>query len=425
APDAPTDRVIACNDWAALGGAAITAFLDNRGEPITAPRFLSSMRQGWPSTVVTKYTASSQNEGHGISQLFHTSASFIDGSKETKPVTWFSKTDQDAKDCGGTGWCQWSYNPVTHTLCKKDNATPGVQSTVAGDGTCTDGGSPVIEALWIDGLLGIGNDGKVVATHTLSKFEKSPVVIYQKLGQFVEMDTDAAHSNQGFIVGTDPNVRNPTFTHNEGPGDLEQSGQAIWYEFWGLSGPNVRPEVAQDPYTFWICGTRDEDHGEQDCAAGEGGIGGIDSPNRLVWAIVDPNGQPLGGLDPLQRYGADLRPSTGTTCPTTRVNGDAVADPSICGQKDVMVICADPTACPSGFTCDSTDADNNFLLTKIATGEDFQANRCLSEPGTTDFTYGTADDGTVYYREALNDEETIDGGLLRTFARDERHTAFS
>jgi hypothetical protein len=247
--------------------------------------------------------------------------------------------------------------------------------------------------------------GLVTTVHTLNKFEKSPAVIYQKLGQFVEMDTDAAAPNQGFIAGS-----LATFTHNEGPGDIEQSGQAVWYEFWGLSGPNFQAEEAQDPYTWAICGTsvRGAPYGEKLCSTENGGG---DSPfngaggttgSHVVWAIVKPGGIALGGLDPLQRYGGDLRPTTGETC-TGVVVPDR--DPSFCGSAGIMV------ACTVGGVALVDNPNTPLNEANIVTSD------CVSSAGT-DGLYGTADDGTIYYAEA-----TENG--LRAFVRENRAFAFS
>ncbi|MGH7274342.1 MAG: hypothetical protein ACREIQ_07800, partial [Nitrospiria bacterium] len=185
------------------------------------------------------------------------------------------------------------------------------------------------------------------------------------------------------------------------------SGQAVWYEFWGLSGPNFQAEESQDPYTWAICGTRGASFGEKDCATENGGI---DSPitgggNHAVWAIVKPVGIPLGGLDPLQRYGGDLRPSTGEApC----VPGDTPADtedPSFCGHSGIMVACTPG----GGALADDplTAIDESAIVTSA----------CVSDPGG-DGTFGTADDGIIYYSEA-----TENG--LRAFTRENRATAFS
>jgi hypothetical protein len=104
-----------CEDMAALAAAAIMVFVDHHGEPSTPgrfPRYIPHQRQGWPNTVVTSYTASSQNQGHGISQLFETSAKFLDGADSTDAVTWFSMSDESAGGCSGD-WCEWLYDPVT------------------------------------------------------------------------------------------------------------------------------------------------------------------------------------------------------------------------------------------------------------------------------------------------------------------------
>jgi hypothetical protein len=246
--------------------------------------------------------------------------------------------------------------------------------------------------------------GKVIITHDLNKFEKAPKVIYQKLGQFVEMDTDAARPNASFDPGTTGLAG--AFTHNEGPGQLEQSGQAVWYEFWGLSGPNFQAEEGHDPYTWIMCGSRGEVFAEEGCNANEvaqpgGGVKGDAAGTALdahgfVIAIVKPPSTNLGGLDVFRRYGNDLRPSTGVAC-----NGTGDDDPAICGEPDVVVFCSKTTT-------------GDILLSN---GETVEGDKCESNPGA-DGVYGTGDDGTIYYREAQENG-------LRGFVRENRAHAFS
>jgi hypothetical protein len=248
----------------------------------------------------------------------------------------------------------------------------------------------------------------VLVNHTLRKFEKAPVVIYQKLGQFVEMDTDAASPN---FERTNPSNTSltPIFTHNSGPGDIEQSGQAVWYEFWGLSGPNHQAEEGHDPYTWIICGSRAAATADVNCDSG--GAAMKDSAKhptaglgRVFWAIVKPPGtsgnkSDLGGLDVFRRYGNDLRPTTGETC-----SGNADDDPSICGESGVVV------ACTGGVVLVDDPA------TLVNEGNIIEDD-CESNPGG-DGVYGTDDDGTIYYREA---EENA----LRAFTRENRAHSFS
>jgi hypothetical protein len=417
-------RVEACQDWASLAAAQLMIFVDHHGAPVTPgkfPRYIPHQRQGWPNTVVTKYTASSQNEGHGISQLFESSAKFLDGSEGTAPVTWFSMSNENAAGCIGD-WCEWLYDPVSHTLCRRNSAHAGVKTiTINSAGQCVDGTTGditggvvnVVTAKVIDAigaLPGGPHAGNVTVVHTLNKFEKSPVVIYQRLGQFVEMDTDAARPNASFDPGTTSVAG--MFTHNEGPGDIEQSGQAIWYEHWGLSGPNFQAEEAEDPYTWAICGTSGGPNtvttgGVKDCAEENGGLDspteGATSGRRVVWAIVKPpgtSGGNLGGLDPLQRYGFDLRPSTGDLCSSV-----GSGDPSFCGSTKVMVACTNDTGGLDDNIGTARNEDNIIFST------------CASEPGG-DEIFGTLDDGTIYYAEATE-------ANLRAFTRENRAFAFS
>jgi hypothetical protein len=394
-----------CADWAALGGAAIMNFLDHHGEPMTPgrfPRYIPHERQGWPSTVVTKYTASSQNQGPGINQSFETRQRFIDGAQSTTPVTWYSMTTQNAinNGCNG-GWCEWFWDPVDHTLCMVEHAQPGVKTL---DTSCGGSSNEVTQYNSFSNLSGLASGtGEILVTQAFRKFEKAPVELYQKLGQWVEMDTDAATANyisgagpDGIFGTTDDDPLSPVFTHNSGNGDLEQSGQAVWFEFWGLSGPNHQSEEGADPYTWRICGDRAAEFGDVDCS-GEFGNGALDSPDGAVWAIVQPVGDNLGGLDPRQRYGDDFRPTTGSDC------AGSDPDPALCGQHGVIVLCIS-----AGSMDAPPDAQGNGTYT-ASDGVTYNANTCDSEPGT-DAVYGTADDGTIYYREAL---ENLQRGFVR------------
>jgi hypothetical protein len=396
--------------------------------------------------VVTSYTASSQNQGHGISQLFETSAKFLDGADSTDAVTWFSMSDESAGGCSGD-WCEWLYDPVTHTLCKREGANAGVRSMQVVNGECKgtvaalDAGAQEVTTAVIIDDISQGPGGTVEKTVVLRKFEKAPVVIYQKLGQFVEMDTDAASPN---FLTTPGSGTNKVFSHNSGPGDIEQSGQAVWYEFWGLSGPNFQAEESHDPYTWIICGSAGHERGEEECTgAGGGGIDSINVAEKInadgdsnaatggdddgicepgetcgghLWAVVKPDpatGDLLGGLDPLRRYGDDLRPSTGADC----IGADETDDPAMCGEQGVMVMCREHgTALPSGCTAQGVlGGDGGYTLT--CSGGTIQANECESSFGT-DGQYGTADDGTIFYREATENK-------LRAFTRENRAHAFS
>jgi hypothetical protein len=168
-----------------------------------------------------------------------------------------------------------------------------------------------------------------------------------------------------------------------------------------------------------MCGSRGEAFAEDGCNGGGGGLDstvpiekgfdgignddGICDPaefaaggcSAATVAIVKPKGfNVLGGLDVFRRYGSDLRPTTGTDC-----NGSD-PDPAICGAEGVVVFC-DPTVTGAATT----------------DGDGFVHDNCTSNPGG-DGVYGTGDDGTIYYREALENG-------LRSFTRENRAHAFS
>jgi hypothetical protein len=293
----------------------------------------------------------------------------------------------------------------------------GVCKGIDSDGVTLiiDAGAITVTTVTVIDDINAGTDGVVEVVHTMRKFEKAPVVIYQKLGQFVEMDTDAATPNSEFTPSTIRGDRGTGFTHNEGSGDIEQSGQAVWYEFWGLSGPNFQAEEGHDPYTWVICGDRGTDTGEENCNLGGSGL--KDSPSVQAiggatgagfWAIVKPpsrseNKVDLGGLDVFRRYGDDLRPTTGESCDEAGQGVDN--DPSICGSTGVVVLCT-----PGGASL----VENP---TTLINESNIVTDNCKSEAGA-DGVYGTGDDGTIYFREAGENK-------LRAFTRENRAHSFS
>jgi hypothetical protein len=106
----------------------------------------------------------------------------------------------------------------------------------------------VTTAVIIDDLNpgGFSPSGNTIVEKTvvLRKFEKAPVVIYQKLGQFVEMDTDAASPN---FLTTPTSGDNKVFSHNSGPGDIEQSGQAVCMSSGAFLDQTSRPKRVMTP----------------------------------------------------------------------------------------------------------------------------------------------------------------------------------
>jgi hypothetical protein len=127
--------------------------------------------------------------------------------------------------------------------------------------------------------------------------------------------------------------------------------QNLISQFRVYSGPNVHSEEGADPYAWVICGTRGTVYGEHMCD----NVGGALDSSGAEYAIVYNSNNQNGTLGDsvLARFGRDLNPN--------------LPDPN--QQAGVYV------ACGAGGA------------------------GCISDPGA-DRTYGTADDGTIYYREA-------------------------
>jgi hypothetical protein len=111
--------------------------------------------------------------------------------------------------------------------------------------------------------------------------EKAPSEIYQTLGQWVDLAGPATGGVWGSSGVTNQN-------------------QALWTEFWGLSGPNFQSEEGVNPNTWLKCGTQegdvagcasDGDDGDTICEGDGAGFPGIDEP------CTGPDGAPGGGDD--------------------------------------------------------------------------------------------------------------------------------
>jgi hypothetical protein len=124
--------------------------------------------------------------------------------------------------------------------------------------------------------------------------------------------------------------------------------QNLISQFRVYSGPNVHSEEGADPYAWVICGSRTETYGEALCDNVGGAQGG---PEYAI--AFNSNFQNQLGDSVLARFGNDLNPNL----------------PDSSQQAGIYIAC-------------------------VAGGVN-----CLSNPGT-DGMYGTADDGTIYYREA-------------------------
>jgi len=180
-----------------------------------------------------------------------------------------------------------------------------------------------------------------------------------------------------------------------------EPGQALFSQIQILSGPNVHSEEGADPYSWVICGTRGALYGEDGCAEGtEEKKGAIDAGGAIFAMVYNSSPSQAGKLadSVLARFGRDLNPTRlGSVGPG---GADSLAPDN--NQSDgVYVIC-------------TTGAEN---VATIMGANTYLSSLCESHPGT-DGMYGTADDGTIYYKEA------IENGL-RGWIRETNGHAFS
>jgi len=159
--------------------------------------------------------------------------------------------------------------------------------------------------------------------------------------------------------------------------DLDMEPATLISQFRVYSGPNVHGEEQADPYSWVICGSRGVPYGEDNCNVPGGAI---DGSGRFFAIVFNSNNQGNLGDSVLKRFGQDLNP--------VRLTGDSTQD------TGVYVACAGTNV---GQTLNNGIAWNN--------------STCESQPGP-DLMYGTADDGTIYYKEAL--ENGLRGWIRET-----------
>jgi hypothetical protein len=164
--------------------------------------------------------------------------------------------------------------------------------------------------------------------------------------------------------------------------DPDMEPQTLITQFRVYSGPNVHSEEGADPYAWVICGTRGALYGEDACTA----LGGAADAGGYHFAIVyNSNAPGTLGASVLARFGRDLNPARFVNDPNQVTNA--------------YVICR---------TVAGTTTVNGIVYTN---------DPCNSVPGPDGF-FGSADDGTVYYKEA------IENGL-RGWIRETNGHAFS
>lgn len=295
--------------------------------------------------------------------------------------------NSDGCDADGTGplpgaWCEF-YTTV--------NATTGyvalyvVKSADGNTETEDSGAVEITQSNRTDTMAALGN-GYVVTMKTLNNLEKLPTLIDDRLAQ-VDNDLDGLSvTNESFGAGG-----------GLGPAPGAEPGQVLLSQIQIVSGPNVHSEEGADPYAWAICGNRGMPYGEMNCVEESNeGKGAIDADGHVFAIVYVPNNTTELGEGVLSRFGRDLNPrrvgntlypsgATDTLSPDSGPNGQDV---------NAFVECTTGTATPP-----------------------WTANTCESDPGD-DLMYGTADDGTIYFKEA------IENGL-RGWIRETNGHAFS
>jgi hypothetical protein len=384
----------------------ILEMTDAHGEPLTTgkfPRYWPHERAAWVDTLMVKYTAgggitstvASGADEAAFNQSIRSSMSF---ARNHTVIRWRAMSnldghfslDQDSNTatqnnsdgCGDSGWCEFYILDTDNDgvdlqlyVVKNANSVAGGpgNDNAAEDATAVE----ITQVTKLDTIGALNNDGYLLVTKTLSDLEKLPSVIDDRLAQYLGGEAPAT---------TDAN---PTvFSAQEPNSGFEQQ---IISQFRVYSGPNVHSEEGADPYAWVMCGNRGHEYGEDMCGdPAEGGaidaaVSSTIDTNGVAMAMVYNSATPGVLADSLiKRFGPDLNPS--------------IVD---AGQStDVYVACSD------------TETG-----TVMVSGVVYNWNTCESDPGTDGF-YGSSDDGTIYYKEA------IENGL-RGWIRETNGHAFS
>lgn len=328
-------------------------FVDAHGEPLTTgkfPRYWPHNREAWVDTLMVKYTA-----GGGVTDLDLFSQSLRSSTgfaRNATDIRWRAMSNldgafslspgQNSDGCGSTGWCEFYVTEDTAGNTHLWVVKGADANTDTADGTPVE----VTQSTRLDTIGALGNGGFVLKNIGLSNLEKLPFVIDDRLAQY--------------STGT-----------GIGAGEFEQQ---LLTQVRVVSGPNVHAEEGADPYSWVICGTRGANYGEDDCVDA---AGAIDAGGNAFAIVYTPNnGTYDEGETPIQRFGNDLNPN--------RIGNTHISS----GFVDTL----DPD------TLQSTGA--YVECTTGAATSVWAASTCESDPGADGF-YGTPDDGTIYYKEAL------------------------
>jgi hypothetical protein len=350
------------------------AFIDHHGEPLTTgkfPRYWAHTRDAWIDNLMVKYTAGGGDTTPGgdfdaFSQALRSSVGF---SRNATNLRWRAMSNLDGAfslggptaSCGGD-WCEFY---ITEDASGVHLFV--VQGADGNTDTVTDGTAyEITTSTRLDTMGALNNGGFVLKQFTLSDVEKLPAVLDDRLAQFVtEMDS-------GLEAGTAPSITG--------------FGQQLLQQWRAISGPNWHSEEGADPYSWVICGTRGPDYGEDECSAGFGGA--IDAGGRKIAIVYNSSSTTPLGESTVVRFGSDLNPGLIDSPPQ---------------DTGVYVVCTTFPGTTSVMGVQGPIVYNNSL--------------CESDPGGDGF-YGSFDDGTIYYKEA------VENGL-RGWIRENNAHAFS
>jgi hypothetical protein len=381
------------------GLTGILAFLDGHGEPLTTgkfPRYWPHERQAWVDTLMVKYTAGGALAGDGLefTQSLRSSVGFSrQANTPGNTLRWRAMSNLDGHfsaqggnsdgcDADGTGplpgaWCEF-YTTVDATT--GNVALYVVKSADGNTETADSGAVEITQSTRTDTLSSgtfNGGIGKVLTTKTLNNLEKLPTLIDDRLAQ-VDNDLDGL------------GVTNESFGANGGLGPAvgAEPGQVLLSQFQVVSGPNVHSEEGADPYSWVICGVRGMEYGEDDCVGdSNAGKGAIDAAGHVFAIVYVPNNTTELGEGVLTRFGRDINP---------RRVGNTLY----------------PSGATDSLSPDSEQDVNAFVECTTGTPTSpWSASDCESDPGG-DLMFGTADDGTIYYKEAI--ENGLRGWIRET-----------
>jgi hypothetical protein len=366
------DVGLALADASRLSGlVGILNFLDGHGEPLTTgkfPRYWPHERQAWVDTLMVKYTAGG---GTGFddtfSQVLRSSVGF---ARNATLLRWRAMSNVDgvfSLDLDGSASTVNTSNGCNGPWCEffvtEDASGTHLWVVKGADGdTDTADGTPleITSSTRINTMAAIGS-GHVLENKLLGDLDKLPTIVDDRLAQSAMMD-----------------------------GSFGTRDQQLIQQFQVVSGPNVHSEEGADPYAWVICGTRGHEYGEEECQVNSGGA--IDANGHMFAIVYVPDTVLSLGESPLTRFGRDLNPR--------RVGN------TLYPQSLVDTLSPDTTQDPAAFVeCHTTQTTIH------------PTSNCVSNPGP-DLMYGTADDGTIYYREA------IENGL-RGWIRETNGHAFS